>query len=68
MTVVDLVMERLAFQKQVQLTDFLGINRSCIWHWRKVLDGKIPSKHWGSLTDEAKRQRKKLTLQELRGG
>lgn len=67
MTVIEKVMQRLGFQTQTELTEFLGIDRSCVNDWKKRLNGGIPTLHWPALLDEAKRQRKKLTIEELRG-
>lgn len=67
MTVIELVKDKLGFTTDSELTRFLGVDRSCAWDWRQRLDGGIPSRHWGVIVDEAKRQRKKLTMDELRG-
>jgi hypothetical protein len=66
-TVIDLVKGRLGFKTDAALTSLLGLNRSCTWEWRQRLKGKIPTRHWAALIDEAKRQKKKLSMDELRG-
>lgn len=67
MTVIEKVMKRLGFKTQVELSNLLNIDRSCINEWKKRLDGGIPTRHWPVLMDEAERQGKKLTVKELRG-
>ncbi len=66
-SVIDFVKDKLGFKTDTALTGFLGIDKSCVWDWRKRLGGGIPSKHWDTLIDEGKRQRKKITLDDLRG-
>jgi hypothetical protein len=67
MSVIDYVKDKLGFATDSELTRFLGIDRSCVWDWRQRLDGGIPSRHWITLVDEAKKRRKKLTMEDLRG-
>lgn len=68
MKVVE-VMERLGIATKAELARICGVTRACPreWETREGLQGRIPARHWGTLVDEAKRRRKKLSYAELRG-
>jgi len=67
MTIIELVLKRLTLDSEAALARLCGVNRSCVWEWKQRLDGGIPTRHHGLLVDEARKLKKKLTLEELRG-